>query len=131
MTKFVACSTVVTSFEVHCCLGHPSLSLLNKLCPQFSSIFSLNCESCQYAKLSHVHLSPGINKRASAPFELVHYNVWGPCLVMSFTRFNNFVTFVDDFSRVTWLYLMKSRSKFFSHFSTFYAKIKTQFYVSV
>ena len=44
--KFVACSGVVTPFELHCRLGHPSLSLLKKLCHQFSSIFSLNCESC-------------------------------------------------------------------------------------
>ena len=36
--KFVACFGVVTSFELHCCLGHPSLSLLKKLYPQFSSL---------------------------------------------------------------------------------------------
>ena len=100
-------------FELHCCLGHLSLSLLKKLCPQFSSLSSLNCDSCQYAKLHRVHLRPRVNKRASAPFELVHSDVWGPCSVMSPTGFNYFVTFVDDFSRVTWLYLMKSRSKLF------------------
>ena len=32
---------------------------------------------------------------------------------MSPTRFKYFVTFVDDFSRVTWLYIMKSRYEFF------------------
>ena len=53
--KFVACSRVVTPFELHCRLGHPSLSLLKKLYPQFSSLSSLNYESCQYAKLHHVH----------------------------------------------------------------------------
>ena len=52
---------------------------------------------------------------------------------MSPTRFKYFVTFVDDFSRVTWLYLIKSRSEFFfsSHFSVFCAEIQTQFLVSV
>ena len=30
-----------------------------------------------------MHLSPRVNKRASAPFELVHSDIWGPCLVMS------------------------------------------------
>ena len=41
---------------------------------------------------------------------------------------------MDDFSCVTWLYLMKSRYEvffFFSHFSAFCAKIQTQFHVSV
>ena len=42
-----------------------------------------------------------------------------------------FVTFVDDYSRTTWLYLMKNRSKLFSHFCAFCAKIYTQFHVSI
>ena len=61
----------------------------------------MNCESCQYAKLHRVHLSPRVNKRVSAPFEFVHYDVLGPCPVLSPTGFKYFVTFVDDFSRVT------------------------------
>ena len=44
---------------------------------------------------------------------------------MSPTGFNYFVTFVDDFSRVTWLYLMKSCFEFFSHFSVFCYEIQT------
>ena len=129
MPKSVACSRVVTPFKLHCRLGQPSLPLLKKLCPQFSSLSSLNYESCQYAKLHHVHLSPKVNKRASAPLELVHYDVWGSCPVLSPIRFKYFVTFMVDFSRVIWLYLMKSRSELFSHFSAFYTKIQTQFHV--
>ena len=108
----------------------PSLSLLKKLYPQFFSLSSLNCELCKYAKLHCVHLSPRVNIRASAPFELVHSDVWGPCPVMSSTGFKYFVTFVDDFSRVTWLYLMKSHSEFFSHFSVFCVEIQRQVIMS-
>ena len=97
----VTCFGVVTPFELHCHLGHPFLSLLKKQYPQFFSLSSWNCESCQYAKLHHVHLSPRVNKRASAPFELVHYDVWGPCPVLSPIEFIYFVTFVDDFSHFT------------------------------
>ena len=50
---------------------------------------------------------------------------------MSPTGFKYFVTFVDDFSRVTWLYLMKIRSELFSQFSAFCAEIETQFHVFV
>ena len=100
MPKSVACFGVVTLFELHCRLGDSYLLLLKRLCPQFSSLSSLNCE-CQYAKLHRVHLSPRVNKRASAPLELVHYDVWRPCPILSLTRFKYFVTFVDDFSRVT------------------------------
>ena len=39
---------------------------------------------------------------------------------------------MDDFSRDTWLYLMKSRFElFFSHFGAFCAEIQTQFHVFV
>ena len=73
--KYVACSRVLTPFKLHYRLGHPSLSLFKKLYPQFSSLSSLNYESCRYAKLHRVHLSPRVNNRASAPFELVHSDV--------------------------------------------------------
>ena len=73
-----------------------------------------------------MHLSPRVNKQASAPFELVHSDVWGPYPVLSPTGFKYFVAFVDDFSGVTWLYLIKSCSELFSHFSAFCAEIQTQ-----
>ena len=50
---------------------------------------------------------------------------------MSLIGFKYLVTFVNDFSHVTWFYLMKSHSKLFSHFTPFCAKIKTQFHVPV
>ena len=124
LPKLIACSGTGNLHEVHCRLGHSSLSLLKKFLAQFSSLFSLNCESCQYATLYRVHLSPKDNKRASTPFELIHSDVWGPYPIMSPTRFKYFVTFVDDFSFVTLIYLMKSLSELFSHFTTFCAKIK-------
>ena len=78
-----------------------------------------------------MHLSPRVNNRASAHFELVHSDVWGPCPVVSPTGFRYFVTFFDDYSRTTWLYLIKNRLEVFSHFRVFCAEIHTQFHVSV
>ena len=57
--------------------------------------------------------------------------MWGPCLVMSSTGFRYFVTFVDEYSRTTWLCLMKNLSELFSHFRAFYAEVHTQFHVFV
>ena len=75
VSKFVTCSGVVSPFELRCRLSHPSFSLLKKLYLQFSSLSSLNCESCQYIKLNCVHLSHKVNKQAFAPCELVYYDV--------------------------------------------------------
>ena len=58
--RLVACSGVTTPFETHFQLGHPSLPLLKKSCPQFSSLSSLDCESCQFAKHNRLHSSPRV-----------------------------------------------------------------------
>ena len=116
---------------MHYRLGHPSLPLLKKLCPQFSSLSSLDCESCQFAKHHRLHSSSIVNKRASALFELVHSDVWGPCPVVFPTGFRYFFTFVDDYSRTNWLYLMKNCYELFSHLCAFYAEIHNQFHVYI
>ena len=94
----IACSGVSTPFETHFRLGHLSRPLLKKLCPQFLSLLSLDCESCQFSKHHRLSYSLRVNKLPSAPFELVHSDVWGPCPVVSQTGFRYFVTFVDDYS---------------------------------
>ena len=70
--RHVACSGVTTPFKTHHHLCHPSLPLLKKLCPKFLSLSSLDCESCQFVKHHRLPSSPRVNKRASAPFELVN-----------------------------------------------------------
>jgi len=42
-------------------------------------------------------------------FELVHSYIWGPSRVPSVKGFRYFLIFVDYFSRMTWLYLLKER----------------------
>lgn len=49
--------------------------------------------------------------------------IFGVLILVSKTDFRYFITFVDDHSRITLLYLMKSRSNLFSFFC---AEIKTQ-----
>jgi hypothetical protein len=38
-----------------------------------------------------------------------------------------FVTFIDYFSRVTWVYLMKNKSEVFDRFKDFHRSIQTQY----
>ena len=94
--------------------------------PRFSTLSSLPCESCQLGKHTRVSFPKRLNNRAKSPFELVHTDVWGPCRIASTLGFQYFVTFIDDYSRCTWLFLMKNRAKLFSIFQKFYAEIQTQ-----
>lgn len=38
-----------------------------------------------------------------------------------------FITIVDDFSRFTWIYMIKQKSDFIEYFILFHAYVKTQF----
>jgi len=60
-----------------------------------------------------------VNKRVGKPFDLVYFNVWDPCALPSKLGFRHFFSFVDDYSRVTWIYLLKSHSKVFFTFKVF------------
>lgn len=42
---------------------------------------------------------------------LIHYDVWGPTPILVSSGIRWFVIFVDDCSRMTWLYLMKNKSE--------------------
>ena len=128
-------STTCTSTEApllfHSRLGHPSLSKFRKLVPHFSSLSLLECESCQLGKYTHVLFSKRLDPRTKSPFELVHTNVWDPSRSISTLGFCYFVTFIDDYSRYTWLFLMKTRVELFSIFQKFHAEIRTQFNTSI
>ena len=84
---------------------------LKTLVPSLSSISVLDCESCQLGKHHCVTFVSRVNKHELSPFMLVHSDVWGPSRVTSKLGFHCFVTFLDDHSRATWLYLMKESSE--------------------
>jgi hypothetical protein len=60
----------------------------------------VSCEACQLSKRYRVSFPSRVVSRVSHPFELVHSNVWGSINIAS-NKFQYFVTFVDDFSRMT------------------------------
>ena len=54
-------------------------------------------------------------------------DIWGPCVVNSMNGDKYFLTIVDDHSKFTWLYLMKSKAETHIHLINFVSMIKTQF----
>ncbi|XP_077228354.1 uncharacterized protein LOC143861305 [Tasmannia lanceolata] len=126
-----AFSTSADSFMWHCRLGHPSYESLQRS-PVVSDVISpFHCESCQYGKHHRVSYPSRSVSCVNSPFELGHSNVWGPCRTPSMLGGKYFVIFVDDFSRMTWLYIIKDRSEVFSTFCLFYAEITNQYSCSL
>jgi hypothetical protein len=74
------------------------------------------CASCVLGK----HHRESFDKRASwhalALLRLVQSDLCGLISSPSFSRCKYFLTFIDDFSKHTWVYLLKLKSEFFDKF---------------
>lgn len=66
------------------------------------------CDSYAKAKLARTHFR--ISSIKTNFFYLIHYEIWGGYRVPSYTKANQFLTIVDDFSRVVWVFLIKHKS---------------------
>jgi hypothetical protein len=85
----------------------------------------LVCDPCQQAKSHQLPYSRSATS-TSFPLELVHSDVWGPA-VESVGRKCYYVSFVDDFSRFTWIYFLKYKSEVFQKFHEFQKMVERQF----
>lgn len=91
---------------------------------------SLRCNGCQFAKNKRSMYSVNINKRSNCPFDLIHSDVWfSP--VTSIHGHQYFVTFIDDETRVTWVYLLKSKDEVLYTFKTYHKIIEVKFDKSI
>ena len=111
-------------------LGHPSSSYLNILFPNLVKNSVFHCETCVLAK-SHRQTFKPSNTRVDSIFSLIRSDVWGPAPVSGGNGFRFFVLFIDDCTRMTWVYFLKNKSDVFSKFSDFYTMILTQFQTKI
>jgi hypothetical protein len=110
-------------------LGHPSFRYLLKLFPSLflkNNVSSFHCDSCLLAKHHRTSFHPSFNK-SSVPFSIIHSDVWGPSRVTNRSNTKWFVSFIDDCTRVSWVYLLKEKSEVISIFQSFHQMILTQF----
>ena len=125
-------STVKTTLsDWHSRLGHPALSILQKLVSQFQLPVSSNvlmaqpCTACSINKMHKLPFNVSTLK-SSRPLEIVFSDVWTSPLI-SVDGFKYYVIFVDHFTRYTWLYPLKQKSQVFTVFTTFKNLVKNQF----
>jgi transposase InsO family protein len=115
----------------HSRLGHPSDKVLANVFPCFSPNSSskdvkVHCHHCLAGKMHQLPF-PTSNKTITSPFELVHADLWGPAPVVASNSFRFYLVFVDEFTKFTWVYLLKYKSDTFQVFTQFRSMIDTQF----
>lgn len=82
-------------------------------------------EHSLYGKQNRVKFPSGAT-RTKGTLELIHSDVFGPVPVPSLGGSLYYVSFIDDFSRKTWLYFPKKKYEVFSKFKEFEALVENQ-----
>lgn len=106
-------------------LAHPSSHVLSIMFPSLCKT-SYECETCHMSKSSRLSF-PVSKSRATFPFEIVHSDVWGPASLESFDGYRFYVTFIDDFSRTSFVYLLKFKHEVFKCFEDFHKLVTNHF----
>ena len=112
-------SSFTSQYLWHLRLGHPNTHTL-KLALQHCNILIINkekdvsnfCITCCMGKAHRLH-SPSSETTYNHPLQLVFGDLWGPSPTVSSLEYKYYITFVDAFSRYTWIYLLTSKSDAF------------------
>jgi hypothetical protein len=67
---------------------------------------------------------PSSENRSKGILDLIHLDVSGPMLVKSIGGSLYYVTFIDNFSGKTWMYLIKMKDEVFGKFQEFKAEVE-------
>ena len=121
---------IVETLELlHRRMGHPAFEVLRRSFPsQCKNVDMRNffCEACELAK-HHRFSFKSYGERFLKPFERIHSDVRGPCHMQGLNGHRWFIVFIDDCTRFTWVYFLKSKADVPLVIIQFFELIKTQF----
>jgi hypothetical protein len=107
-------------------INYQSLPFLKRMVegiPELKSTHEGICKGCALGKNIKKPF-PGSNNRSKEILDLIHSDVCGLMPVRSLGGSLYYVIFINDHSRKTWLYLLKTKDKVFSEFQEFKTEIE-------
>ena len=83
------------------------------------------CKSCQFGKQTKVRFNA---KEGSSikPLELIHTNICGPMRKKTPRGEEHYILFIDDYSRMCWVGLIKHKDEAFEKFQKFKALVENE-----
>ncbi|CAJ2652499.1 unnamed protein product [Trifolium pratense] len=110
----------------HLCFGHLHHTGLKRLAEKnmVHGLLDMDyegkfCEECVLSKQTRTSFQKKAEYQAKHILELIHTDICGPITPESFSGKRYFITFIDDFSRKTWVYFLKEKSEEFEVFKKF------------
>jgi hypothetical protein len=110
-------------------LAHINYKVLPYICKVVTGLPELKvdqegiCNGCVQGK-NIKNPFPKRDNKAEGALELIHSDVCGPMPSSSISGYVYYVSFIDDYSRKTWIYFLKSKDEVFSKFKEFKALIE-------
>ncbi|KAH9678769.1 hypothetical protein KPL71_025858 [Citrus sinensis] len=84
-----------------------------------------NCKACQFGKQSRRPF-PKATWRATKKLQLVHTDIAGPQRTPSLNGSLYYVVFIDDFTRMCWIFFLKHKSEVAQVFWNFKARVENE-----
>ena len=84
------------------------------------------CEACILGKQHRESFPAGNSIREKAPLDIFHSDLCGPMQTPSIGGSHYILTFIDDYTRKTWVYFLKQNSKVFERFCQYKALVEKQ-----
>jgi hypothetical protein len=109
-------------------LHHGALGELREVVtgvPQISTEHQDVCKGCALGKFTKASF-PSCDTRSVGILDLVHTDVCGPMTRKSLSGCEYYFTFIDDYSRKTWIYFLKAKSEVFKRFQEFRTPVENQ-----
>lgn len=131
---FVGSATAATSEMWHRRLGHINSNDLNTMkngvvegisYPDRAVIDKSKCITCCEGKQARLPFSHK-GTRSEAVLEVVHADVCGPMEHVSIGSSRYFLLFVDDYSRMAFVYFLRAKNEVFKYFKEFKALVERQ-----
>jgi transposase InsO family protein len=114
----------------HSRLAHINSKALPYICkaviglPELKGDHKGICNGCAQGK-NIKNPFPKRDSKTEGVLELIHSDVCGPMPSSSISGYVNYVSFIDDYSRKTWIYFLKSKDEVFGKFKEFKALIES------
>ena len=96
----------------HWHLGNPNFLYLKRLFPSLFKNINMSQFNCEVRELAkhQCYVFRAHPYKKSVPFTLIHSDIWGPSRVLNFSNTRWFISFIDDHSRLCWIYRTKEKS---------------------
>lgn len=112
-------------------LGHPNNKYLKSVLNSFSIDVDPtdrfhSCNSCLCNKSHRLSFST-TTLQSTCPLQIIYSDLWGPAPILSVDNKSYYVLFVDQFTKYSWIFLLKHKNEVVTVFKNFQTLVENYF----